>query len=324
MWSRGRSLRSRLVVLVVLGLVAAGCATESAGAPRRTIVTTVSPITDIVTQIVGDRFEVIGLVPEGADSHTYDPPPSAVRSLAQAELFVANGLFLEQPAIELAEANLPSGAQILTLAERTITRDEWVFDFSFPESDGRPNPHLWTDPMLAREYARHVLVAVSGLDPGRAAEYGDRYERFADRLDELDRAIVRAWETVPRERRKLVTYHDSWPYFARRYDVEVTAAVQPADFSEPSAAEVRRIIDQVRAAEVPAIFGSEVFASDVLERIAEETDAEYVDELRDDDLPGEPGDPEHSYIGMMIENVATMVGALGGDPSAVTSLEAGT
>ncbi|MGH3440907.1 MAG: metal ABC transporter substrate-binding protein [Nitriliruptorales bacterium] len=316
-------LRAGLAGLSAFGLVASACATDAAGERERTIVTTVSPITDIVLQVVGERFDVVGLVPEGADSHTYDPPPSAARILSDAELFIANGLFLEQPAIELAEANLPAGAEILTLANRTITRDEWVFDFSFPEREGRPNPHLWTDPLLARDYASHVLDAVVELDPVHADEHRARYEAFAARLEELDLAVAAAWETVPSEHRKLVTYHDSWPYFAHRYGLEVLAAVQPADFSEPSAADVRRIVDQVREAGVPAIFGSEVFSSDVLARIAEETGAQYVDQLRDDDLPGEPGDPDHSYIGMMTENVATMVSALGGDPSAVTAFDAG-
>ena len=76
--------------------------------------------------------------------------------LAQADLFVANGLFLEEPTIQLAESNLPEGSRTLLLAEKTITRDEWVFDFSFPESDGHPNPHLWTAPHLAVKYAELI------------------------------------------------------------------------------------------------------------------------------------------------------------------------
>ena len=120
-------------------------------------------------------------------------------------------------------------------------------------------------------------------------------------------------ETVPPENRKLLTYHDSFPYFAREYGWSVIGAIQPSDFAEPTAQEVAGLIDQVRAEQVPAIFGSEVFPSPVLEQIADETGAEYIDDLRDDDLPGDNGDAEHSYLGLMVFDFRTFMGALGGD-----------
>ena len=100
-------------------------------------------------------------------------------------------------------------------------------------------------------------------------------------------------------------------------------AIQPSDFSEPSAGEVADLIDQIEEEDIPAIFGSEVFPSDVLETIADETGAEYVDDLRDDDLPGEPGDEEHSYIGLMVRNMEIMLPALGGDALAMADVETG-
>ncbi|HXF36487.1 MAG TPA: metal ABC transporter substrate-binding protein, partial [Actinomycetota bacterium] len=121
--------------------------------------------------------------------------------------------------------------------------------------------------------------------------------------------------------RKLLTYHDSFPYFAREYGWEIIGAIQPSDFSEPTPQEVARLIDQIRRAGVPAIFGSEVFPSPVLEQIARETGARYVDDLRDDDLPGEPGEPDHSYLGLMVFDYRTFMGALGGDASAFDRLD---
>ena len=97
-------------------------------------------------------------------------------------------------------------------------------------------------------------------------------------------------------------------------------AIQPTDFSEPSAAELRSTIEQVRATQVPAFFGSEVFPSDVLEVIEAESGAAYVADLSDDKLPGEPGSPEHSYQGMMLANTRTIVEALGGEASALDSI----
>jgi ABC-type Zn uptake system ZnuABC Zn-binding protein ZnuA len=273
--------------------------------------------------VAGPDLPVVGIVPAGTDSHTFEPGPSVARELAGARLFIANGLFLEEPSLRLAEANLPDGGEIVTLAERVVSEAEWVFDASFPESEGHPNPHLWTSPPLAKEYARIVADELARVDPGRAAGYRERYQAYAERLDTLDTAIGTAAGTIPPGNRKLVTYHDSFPYFAPRYGFEVVFAIQPADFAEPSAGEVGDLIDQLRAERVPAVFGSEVFPSDVLAQIAAETGAEYVDDLRDDALPGEPGDPEHSYVGMMVFNVRTIVEALGGDPAALGQVPLG-
>lgn len=312
---------------LVAGLALAGCGGGSGdgGDPeagdRLKVVTTVAPITDIVTRVAGPDADVVGIVPAGTDSHTFEPGPSVAREVADARLFIANGLFLEEPSIQLAEANLPADGEVVTLADRVVTEDEWVFDFSFPAEEGRPNPHLWTSPPLARQYAEIVADELARVDPAHADGYRQRYQEFAAELDALDQAIMAAVATVPEENRKLVTYHDSFPYFAPRYGFEIIAAIQPADFAEPSAAEVAALIDQIRAERVPAIFGSEVFPSDVLAQIAAETGARYVEDLRDDALPGSPGDPEHSYIGMMVFNVRTIVDALGGDAGALDPVD---
>jgi ABC-type Zn uptake system ZnuABC Zn-binding protein ZnuA len=105
------------------------------------------------------------------------------------------------------------------------------------------------------------------------------------------------------------------------YDWEVIGAIQVSDFEEPTAREVADLIRQVEQEQVPAIFGSEVFPSPVLEQIGQEAGVEYVDVLRDDDLPGEPGDPEHSWLGLMRFDFVTMTDALGGDPAALESFE---
>jgi ABC-type Zn uptake system ZnuABC Zn-binding protein ZnuA len=101
----------------------------------------------------------------------------------------------------------------------------------------------------------------------------------------------------------------------------VIGAIQPSDFAEPTAQEVADLIDQVRSEQVPAIFGSEVFPSPVLEQIAAEAGAEYVNDLRDDDLPGENGDPDHSYVGLMVFDFRTFMSALGGDVSAFDGVD---
>ncbi|CAN5853091.1 MAG: metal ABC transporter substrate-binding protein [Ilumatobacteraceae bacterium] len=209
------------------------------------------------------------------------------------------------------------GAQIIELGSETITEDEYIYDFSFPESGGKPNPHLWTDPMLALRYGELVKDDVAARDPANADYYQANYDAFEAMVDEFDEAMRTAFATIPEGQRRLLTYHDAYAYFAETYDWEVIGAIQVSDFGHPTPGDVADLIDQVRSLEVPAIFGSEVFPSPVLEQIGRETGVRYVDVLRDDDLPGEPGENEHSWVGLMRFDFATMTEALGGDPAAL-------
>ena len=307
--------RFRASALVAVVLVASACssvATTDEGGGLR-VVTTVSPITNIVQNIGGDRVRTTGIVPEGTNSHTFEPQPSDAKVLAEADVVFINGLHLEEPTRELAEANVRSGVPIVELGPRTIEPAEYIYDFSFPRSAGDPNPHLWTNPLYALRYAEIVKDELSRLDPANAAYFERNYEAFAARIRELDRAVREVTASVPPENRVLLTYHDSFPYFAREYGWRIIGAIQPSDFADPTPQEVARLIDQIRSLHVPAIFGSEVFPSPVLAQIAQETGARYVDDLRDDDLPGENGDPDHSYFGLMVFDFRTFMGALGGD-----------
>jgi len=312
--SRSRAFPALVTLVVLLGAAAcSGQAPPGGGDGRLQVVTTVSPITNIVQNIGGDRIDVTGIVPEGTNSHTFEPAPSDAQAMADADVVFINGLHLEEPTRELAEANVRSGVDVVDLGSQTVTPQEYIYDFSFPQDAGDPNPHLWTDPLYARRYAEIVADTLSQLDPANESFYAANLEAFSSRIDELDRLVRQVTATVPSENRKLLTYHDSFPYFAREYGWTVIGAIQPADFAEPTAQEVARLIDQIRAEHVPAIFGSEVFPSPVLEQIAAETGAEYVDDLRDDDLPGDNGDADHSYFGLMTADFITFMGALGGD-----------
>ncbi len=178
-----------------------------------------------------------------------------------------------------------------------------------------PNPHVWTSVRNAASMVDGIAAELSELDPDGAEYYAANAAAYRGQLGDLDDRITAAAATIPDDDRVLVVYHDAWSYFARDYDLTFATAIQPADFSEPSAGELRALIDQIRELEVPTVFGSEVFPTPVLETIAEETDATYVDDLSDDVLPGEPGEPEHSYLEMMRLNARSIVSGLGGDAS---------
>ena len=321
----------KIWAFLIMALVTGACGGETSessqtavlGETRLKVVTTVSPITNIVENIGGSRISLEGVVPEGVNSHTFEPTPSMAKLMAQADLVVLNGLFLEEPTLVLAEANKKSDAVILSLGEKAVTPDQWKFDFSFPESSGHPNPHLWPDPNLGLSYAQIVHDQLADMDPDNAGYYSENLERFRFKIGQMDQAIRIAVATIPEANRKLLTYHDSWAYFAEQYGMEVIGAVQPSNFSQPSVREVAALIDQVKDLGLPAVFGSEVFSSDVLESIADEANAEFIDDLADDDLPGKPGDSEHTYLGLMKNNLETMIPALGGDASAIAGLDVG-
>jgi ABC-type Zn uptake system ZnuABC Zn-binding protein ZnuA len=287
---------------------------------RLKVATTVAPISSIARNIGGTRIDLYGIVPDGTNSHTFEPAPSDAVVLSKADMVVVNGLQLEQPTIELAEANMKDGAEIVVLGDQTITAEDYVYDFSFPEEDGKPNPHLWMNPMYALEYARLITGALSSRDATNTEYFAENLARYEELLNQLDAGIMAATATIPEENRKLLTYHDSYAYFAPRYGLTVIGAAQPSDFSEPSAQDVANLIDQIRESGVPAVFGSEVFPSPVLEQIANEAGAEYIDELRDDVPPGEPNAPEHTYVGMMLRNMELMIPALGGTTEALEGI----
>ena len=282
------------------------------------IATTVAPVTDIVdTLAAGSGASVTGIVPEGVDSHTFEPSPSDAAVLEQADVVLLNGLGLELPTRRLAAANVSQGAEICELGTTVLPESEYLFDASFPEEAGWPNPHLWTSTRWTSEYAELIASVLSTRDPANADVYAANLDAFLGRLDELELAIATALATVPEPNRLLLTYHDAYAYFADDVGWTVVGAVQPSSFGEPSPRDVARLIDQLEGLDVRAIFGSEVFPSPVLEQVAAETGARYVDDMRDDDLPGEPGDPDHSWFGLMRFNVSTMVEGLGGEASAL-------
>ncbi len=317
------SPRNLLLLVLMSLLCACGADRSESQDGRLQVVGTVSPITNIVYNITGDHVELTGLVPAGTDSHTFELAPSDVVILSKADIIFINGLHLEESTLRMAEANLKEGGEIVLLGEIVIDPEDYVYDFSFPKEAGSPNPHLWTDPIFALKYAEIVRAKLTARDPDNGAVYQANYDEFAARIEALDAAIQATTASIPQDNRKLLTYHDSFAYFAPRYGYTVLGAIQPSDFSEPSSQEVAALIEQLRDGGVTAIFGSAIFPSRVVDQIGREADVKYISTLSDDDLPGNPGEPEHSYISMMVENLKTMATALGGDPTLMESVETG-
>jgi ABC-type Zn uptake system ZnuABC Zn-binding protein ZnuA len=319
-------------VLVALGglvVALAGCGGSAAGSGgsgsggRLQVVTTVSPITSIAANVIGDKADITGVVPEGTNSHTFEPPPSAAAVLSEADIVFINGLKLEDPTRELAEQSKKDDAEIIEIGTTVLPESQWIYDFSFPKEEGKPNPHLWTDPLYAIKYAGAIRDEMVRRDPSNKVAYAANYAAFAQKATALSDALRQDQETIPGGKRALLTYHDAYAYFAKDYGWTVIGAIQPENFEDPTPREVAAIIDQIDKEQVPAVFGSEVFPSKVLEQIGRETGARYEDTLREDDLPGKPGEPEHSWLGLMRYDYRTMIRGLGGGTRALDALDTG-
>ena len=317
------------ILLTLVSAILAGCAiptsddqsnSQSFDSKRLQVVTTVAPIADIVRNVAGDLVDLRALVPPGVNSHTYEPTPSDARHLTAAELIFINGLQLEALILDLAKANVSADVPIIALGDRVLDREDWVFDFSFPESEGAPNPHIWLNPQLVIACVEVIELELGQADPANAENYATHAAAYIDQLIALDLAIAEAASTVPAGQRQLLTYHDSWAYFGPRYGFSVIGAIQPSDMAEPSPKEVAALIRQVQETDVQVIFGAAEFPSPVLEAIARETGVRLEANLADDVLPGEPGDPDHSYLGMMLHNTRVIVTSLGGDAKALASV----
>ena len=318
-----RNFRLSLLLPVVLLAAACGSSTASTAASggKLVVATTVAPITSIVANIGGDRVRVLGIVPEGTNSHTYEPPPKVAEVLSTADLVFINGLKLEDPTADLAGQNAKQGSQIVALGTQSLPESAYIYDFSFPKKDGKPNPHLWTDPLFAIKYADEAAKALTAKDPANASYYEANRVAFDQRATALSDALKADQATIPGGKKELLTYHDAYAYFGRDYGWKILGAVQPSNFEDPTPQEVASLIEQVRAERVPVIFGSEVFPSKILKQIGKEAGARYEDTLRDDDLPGKPGDAEHSWLGLMRYDYRTMVKGLGGTTTALDALD---
>src|ERR671910_531912 len=248
---------------------------------------------------------------------------SDIIKINDADLIIIDGLNLEADVEKTAEnviSKNPNKIQLLKLGDNTISKREWIFDFSFPKDKCDPNPHLWLNIEYAIKFANLIRDKLIEMDPSNSQYYIENSNKYTKLLKQLDEGIKKSVETIPVENRKLLTYHDSWAYFAPRYGMKVIGAIQASDFSNPSPKDIADLIDQVRIEQVPAIFASEVFPTNIIHQIAKEGNVTIVETLSDDDLPGNTGDNNHSYVGMMLENMKNMIIPLGGNIDALKDI----
>jgi len=291
----------RMAILIALALVASGCS-SAAATPATTglkIVTTTTVFADIVSKVTGDRATVTSIIPPGVGPEDYEPRPDDAKALDGADLIVSNGVGLDDFLDGLVEAGSGGDAPRLVLGDGipTIT------------VDGEPNPHFWLDPTLVRDhYLPAIEAKMTELDPDGAATYRANATAYAAELTSLDGDLVAEVATIPEANRRLVTFHDAFPYFAKRYGFDVVGVILANPGQEPSAGELAALVDTVKAAGVRAVFSESQFSPGLAETLAREAGiTNVVTTLYNDALGPAPAD---TYLGLMRWNMDQIAEAL--------------
>ena len=303
----GRTHSALALAVLVLSVAACGPAGISAGngsAPSGTsagplrVVATTTVFADIVKEIGGDHVVVTSIVPAGAGPEDFEPGPDDARRLAEAQLIVSNGVGLDDFLDRLIHA---AGAHA----------DHVVLGDGVPTIavDGENNPHFWLDPTLvARYYVPAIRDALIRLRPDAAASITSSADDYAARLGELDKQAAAKLSTIPPQNRKLVSFHDAFPYFAKHYGFELIGVILENPGQEPSAADLAALIQKVKAAGVPAVFSEAQFDPKLARTLAQEAGIRsVVTTMYTDSLGPAPAD---SYVGMMTSDVDQIVKAL--------------
>lgn len=295
-----------LLMAVALGTVLGACTRDGSSSPgtvgRLPVATTSTVFGDLIAQVGGDLVEVTSLVPRNVDVHTFEPTPEDLQAVSRARLIVMNGLGLDDWLKETIQNAAADGTPLVELAV-----DLPGVELLPGEEPGEQNPHLWMAIPHAILYVDRIEAGLVAADPANANAYARQADAYRARLEALDADVRERIAAVPPEDRKLVTFHDAFPYFARAYGLEVVGVAVDAPGQDPSAGEVAELIEAIRTSEVKAIFSESQFPTELVDRIASETGATVVAELYDDSL----GDaPISSYEALIEWDVDQLVEAL--------------
>jgi manganese/zinc/iron transport system substrate-binding protein len=300
----------RTLLLGTLTAVTAACAPADMDAgDRLRVVATVGMIGDAAARIGADHVSVQTLMGPGVDPHLYKATAGDVRRLAGADLILYNGLHLE--------AAMGDVLREMGTRRRSIAVAEFIDAAQLlapPEFAGAYDPHVWFDVRLWQHAVRAVHVALRDADPANAATYDVNAAAYLDELDELDAWVRSQVETLPAERRVLVTAHDAFNYFGRAYDFDVRGLQGINTATEAGTADVQRLAAFIAERRIPAIFVETSVPRRTIEAVQAAVRARgfrtVIGEPLFSDAMGDAGTPEGTYIGMIRHNVNAIVGSL--------------
>jgi ABC-type Zn uptake system ZnuABC Zn-binding protein ZnuA len=264
-----------------------------------TVVTTTTVFADIVHSIAGEHAEVTSIIPAGVGPEDYEPKPEDALLLADADLIVSNGIGLDDFLDDLLQSGTGGQTPQLVLGEGIPTLTV----------DGEANPHFWLDPSLVAEYYVPAIIGgLSAIDPAHGVDYGMAGMAYAAQIEQLDAQLQQIVATIPETKRKLVTFHDAFPYLAQHYGFELVGVILENVGAEPAAGELAALVETVKAAGVKAIFSESQFNPELARTLAEEAGiAQIVTSLYNDAL-GDP--PADTYLGLMRYDIEQIANAL--------------
>jgi zinc/manganese transport system substrate-binding protein len=284
-------------------LLLAALATPAGAQEKLKVVATFSIIADFVRQVGGDRVSVAALVGPNGDAHVYQPSPTDAKTLADAKLVVANGLGFEGWMARLVKASGTRAPMIV--ATKGVKPRKAADDHGHGDAD----PHAWQSVTNAKAYVANIRDALMDADPAGKTAYEANATAYLAKLDALDAEIRATVEKIPAERRRIITTHDAFGYFAAAYGVAFIAPQGVSTEAEVSARDVAKIITQIRKQKIPAVFVENVSDKRLLERIGAESGAKLGGTLYSDALTDEKGEAP-TYLQMMRHNVKQLAAAL--------------
>jgi zinc/manganese transport system substrate-binding protein len=289
-----------LIAVVACSTPNTGGSPSAGSAPLRVVATT-TVFADFVKAVGGDRVNVVSLVPKGGDVHTFDPRPTDITAVSDAQLVVANGLGLDEWLTKLA-ADSGTKARIVNLAD-SVPKDQYIVE------DGIPNPHLWLDPDDAAIYATTIRDALKALAPADSAVFDANATAYTAKLAELKKWGQDLVASLPADRRELIAFHDALPYFARTYGFRIAGVILRAPGQDPSASDIAALVKAIRDNHIHVVVSEIQFSDKLAKTIADETGATIVSDLYDDSL-GDP--PIDSYDALVRYDIQQLVNGLKG------------
>jgi zinc/manganese transport system substrate-binding protein len=281
---------------------------------RVKVVTSFSILGDLVKQVGGDRIEVTTLVGPNGDAHVFSPSPAVAAKVKAAQIIFMNGLGLEGWMERFVKASGTKAPLVVTsTGVETRTGGDAVHDEPKGNSKGpaehRLDPHAWQNVATVKVYVANIREALVKADPSGQGTYDANAARYLAELDTLDTEVKAAMAKVPADRRRIITTHDALGYFAAAYGMQIIAPQSVSTESEASAQDVARIIRQIKAQGIPAVFIENVSDDRLIQQIAKETGAKIGGKIYSDAL-SEPGGPASTYVDMMRNNIRAFSEAL--------------
>jgi len=267
-------------------------------AERLNVVASFSILGDFVRTIGGNKVNLTTLVGPDSDVHVYTPAPGDAKRIAEAKLVIVNGLGLE--------GWLPRLVQSAGAKAQVITASTGIAPLKLGSA---ADPHAWQSVPNAKIYVTGIANALAVADPEDAEFFGTQAKTYLEKLEALDHEVRDAVSKIPGERRKVISTHDAFGYFAAEYGIQFVAPLGVSTESEPSARDIASIIGQIKAQKIPAVFLENISDDRLIRRIAAETGAKVGGTLISDGLTGEKG-PAPTYIDMVRHNIKALTSAL--------------